>query len=478
MSLTNKAVSAVLWSGLEILFRQGLRFVISIVLARLLSPEEFGTIALLYLFIGIASVFIEGGLSWALIQRQDVTHTDESTVFWFNLSMGVLFAALLVLAAPWISDFYGQPVLIPLTATLALCLFINSLGSIHFTLLSKKLDFKTPMKIGVAATIASGSTAIFLAMKGYGVWALAVQMLVSSLVTTGLLWKLCDWRPRVEFSLASARRLFGFSSYLMLSALLDVGYNRLYTLLIGKFYGVRELGFYSRAESTKQVPEEILSGVLSRAAFPIFSAAASDKGRLQRGMRLALRGIMVINIPMMLGLMVTAKSVVVVLFGETWAPAVPIMQVLCLGAVFWPLHVINLNVLNAQGHSNLFFRLEIVKKALGIGLLLVGLLYGPIGIAWSQAVFGFVAFFINAHYTKRHLEYGSYQQMRDIVPVLLTSAVMAISTHLVGISLDQTPLITLAVQVAFGVIVFALICSVLRIGAFIDLLALLAQHRK
>lgn len=477
-SLLQKSVRALLWSGADAFVRQALQLTVAIVLARLLSPEEFGTIGLLYLFTGLSVAFIDSGFSTALIQCRDATHVDESTVFWFNLGMGLLVAGLLYGAAPSISDFYAQPILVPLTGILALSLAINALGGIHQTLLSKRLDFKTPMRIGVASTVASGLIAIALAQAGSGVWALAAQALVASVVNTSLLWVSSGWRPLATFSTASVRRLFGFGGYLMIAGLLDVAYSRAYSLFIGKLFGVRDLGLYNRADSTRQVPVEGLSGILARVAFPIFSAASSDKARLRRGVQYALRGIMLVNVPMMLGLMVTADTVLRVVFGEQWRPAAPILQILCLAGVFWPLHIINLDVLKAQGHAQLFFSLEVVKKIIGTTLLVLGLTQGLIGLAWSQVVFGFLAFLINAHYTRRFLDYGAWSQFLDFLPILMVSVGMAILVYFAGSHLNQPLPFILTIQVLLGVVVVLLVSISLPLRAFQDAVSLLNRRVK
>ena len=477
--LKKKAITATLWSGADIFLRQGLQFIIAVVLARLLSPEEFGTIALLYLFAGLAGAFVDSGFSAALIQSQDVTHTDESTVFWFNLGTGALMASGLWLLAPWFADFYRMPILIPLTGILALNLFVSALGSVHSTLLTKRLNFKTPMKIGAIATTVSGAAGILMAWKGYGVWALAVQTLVSTILTTLLLWAFNTWRPALAFSLASARRLFGFGGYLLMSSLLDIAYSRIYTLLIGKLYGVRELGFYNRADSTKQMPVGVLTGILSRVALPIFSTASGDKEKLRRGVRHALRGMMLVNVPMMLGVMATAEPLVNALFGGQWLPSVPPLQVLALAGLLWPLHVINLNVLMAQGHSRLFFKLEVVKKLVGTGLLLIGAAYGVMGIAWSQVAFGVLAFGINAHYTRLHLNYSAWQQIQDFLPVVLISVFMALPVYSLGNLLPWHAALVLLAQVSVGVTLFIVGCALFRIEAYRDAREMIAaQFRK
>ena len=476
--LKKKAVSAAFWSGAENFMRQGLQFIVAVILARILSPEEFGTVALLYLFTGIALVFIDSGFSSALIQRQDTTLTDESTVFWFNLAMGILVAILLWFSAPLIANFFNLSILIPLTKVIAFSLVVNALGSVQMTMFIKQLNFKILMKTGILSTFISGAVAISLAIYGYGIWALAFQMIVGSVVTTSLLWLYSSWRPKLNFSYLSLRSLFSFGGYLMLSALLDVVYNRAYYLLIGKFYGVRDLGFYTRADNTKQIPVDLLSRTLERVAFPIFSAAAHDKEKLQRGTKLAVRGIMLVNVPMMLGLMVTAENVVHVIFGEKWLPAVPILQVLCLAGIFWPLHVINLNILKAQGHSHLFFRLEIAKKIIGFSFLAIGMIFGIMGLAWSQVAFGIVGFMINAYYTGKFLDYGAFRQTADFIPGLLVAVIMAIVVFTIEKISTEEVVITLCLQVITGVCIYLGLSVFLKLKAYRDCINLLSKKLK
>jgi O-antigen/teichoic acid export membrane protein len=476
--LAKRAKSAVLWSAADIFLRQGLAFCISIALARLLSPQEFGTIALLYLFTGIANAFVDSGFSAALIQRQDVTHTDESTVFWFNLAMGLSAATALWAAAPTISAFYDLPILIPLVWLMALNVFLSSAGAIHGTLLTKRLDFRTQMKIGAIATICAGVVAVALALNGYGIWALAAQSLISTLTTTFLLWAFNSWRPTFTFSCASARSLFGFGGYLFASGLLDITYSRIYTLLIGKFYSVQELGFYSRADEIKQLPVGVLSGILGRVAFPIFSSVADDKARLRRGVQMALRGVMFISVPSMLGLAAIAEPLVLALLGDQWRPAALFVQILALAGIFYPLHVINLNVLKAQGYSNLFFRLEIAKKVIGAVLISCGALFGVMGIAWSQVLVGAIGFLLNAHYTKRYLNYGPLAQLRDCLPVVGVSLLMAAGVFGASDHWNGIPLLKLIVAVLAGAAFFLALCWGFKLTALQEAMKLLPRKER
>jgi len=465
------------WSGADIFSRQGLQFVISVVLARILGPGEYGTIALLYIFVELAGVFGDSGLSASLVQRQDLTHSDESTVFWFHVMSGLFLSILLSLTAPWIASFYENPILIPLMRVMALAFFISTIGNIHHVLLTKRLDFKRPMKVSVSAGFMSGITAIVLAFQGYGVWALAAQSLIFSIVTTSLLWALSGWRPRFVFKWSTIKRLFAYGGYLMLANLLMVTYNRIYTLYIGKVYSVIELGLYSRADNTKQIPLDMLSKMYERVAFPIFSQAAEDKHKLLRGVQYALKGIMLIAMPIMAGLMVSAEEVIMILFGEKWMSVVPILEILCLAGLFWPLQILNMNIQKALGHSRLLFRTEVFKKVIGISFILVALPYGIIGIAWSQVCYGVMGFLVNAYFTGRFLGYGIGKQILDLLPILLVTIVMTFSVYLFGYYSILDPLLLLTAKICLGASVFLATSLLFRLKVLKDIQSFLVAKQ-
>ncbi|MDD2759582.1 MAG: lipopolysaccharide biosynthesis protein [Methylomonas sp.] len=469
LSLKKRSFSAMLWSGAEAFAKQGLQFGISVVLARLLGPEEYGTIALLYIFVELAWVFGDSGFSSSLVQRQDLTIVDESTVFWIHVFFGLLLTGTLCFAAPWVAEFYEKPILLPLMQIMASAFFISSLGSIHHVLLTKGLDFKRPMKVSMTAGLFSGCIAIGMALQGYGVWSLAAQTVSSSILTTTLFWMLSGWRPRFVFSLASAKRLFGYGGYLMLADLLTVSYNRIYTLYIGKVYSVADLGIYSRADNTKQIPLDVMSKMYARVAFPVFSQAASDKEKLLRGMQYALRGVMLITMPIMAGLLVSAQEVVLTLFGEKWLSVVPILEILCLAGVFWPLQLLNTNILKALGFSRLLFTTEILKKLLGIGFIVFAMPYGIFGIAWSQVAYGMMGFLINAYFSGRQLGYGIFRQIADIVPVLLVSAIMATAVYHLGQYFVLDPILMLIAKMLLGISVFLITGFLFRLRILLDI---------
>lgn len=424
--LRHKAKSAVFWNTIELLVRVGAGFVVTVILARLLAPDDFGVLALLALFLGIANLFANAGFSAALIQRQDVTHADESTVFWFNILMALLMMLALFAIAPWIASFFEMPLLQPLTMVMAINVLIGAAGAVQIALLTKQLDFKTLTKVTVFSTVISGVVSIYMAVAGYGVWALAAQSITATLIATLLLWHLSAWRPLSKFKRDSFRRLFGFGGWMFASSLLETIYQRGYTLLIGKSYGTYDLGIYSQAERVQQIPSGVLTEVLSRVAFPLFSSVNDDNEKLARGVRTSVRNMMLIVAPVMFGLAVLAVPFIDAVFGEKWLPAAPILQILCIVGLLFPLQVINLTALQAQGHSKLFFQLEVAKKITGVALLIGGSFFGIVGIAWSRVIQSVLALLINAHYTKRFLDYGVFKQLADCFASVLLSAAMTV----------------------------------------------------
>lgn len=469
----HKTIVAIFWSGADAFLRQGIAFLVTLVLARLLGPEEFGTIALLYLFTGLAAIFVDSGFGTALIRIQDATHADESTVFWFNLAAGCAMGALLWLAGPAIAAFYETPILVPLSAIMGLNVVLMALGTIHSTLLTKQLDFRTQMKAGAIGAVVSGIVAIAMAWYGMGVWALAAQIVVASFVTTAMLWSMHRWRPGFLFSLASARRLFGFGGYMLAAGLLNVAYERMYTLLIGRMHGTRDLGYYDRAFTTQQLPAAFLSNIMARVAYPIFSAVAENPDRLHAGARVAVRGTMLINAPLMLGLAVVAPSLMLALFGPQWLPSAPILSVLCLAGILWPLHVLNINLLMAMGHSKLVFHIQLLKQTLGIAFLAIGALFGVVGVAWGAVAFSVAAFLINAQCAGRHMGYGIAAQTRDVAPICAVAAAMALGLHVADRFLTLPQPIDLLVLIPLAVVLLAVLLAIVRLRAVSDCLALL-----
>lgn len=472
-------LSATAWSTADVILRQGLQFVISVVLARLLTPQDFGVIAMMQLFVGIAGAFASGGLTWALIQRQDVTVEDESTVFWLNLLVGALMALLFWQSGPWIAFFYNVPVLEPLAAIMALTVLITALGGVQEALFSKALNFRPMMLAGGVAVLMSGAVAIWMAWTGYGVWALAAQAMVSALVTTAMLWMASSWRASFIFSFASARRLYGFGGFMLFASLLDALYLRFYAIVGGRLYGANEVGFYSRAETTSLFPSGIIVKVVGRVTFPLFSRNSDDINHLQANVRTAVQSVMLVHAPIMLGLAAIAEPVVLTLFGKQWLPASPFLQVLCLTGLLLPVHVLNHHALLSLGHAKLFFHLELFKKGMGFCILILVAGFGAIAIAWGAVMASAFFFFVNARYLHKFLNYGALSQLRDISPMLLLAITMAGVVAAIDHQQDGwSPLMRLTVEVPIGIFVYSAGILLLRPRWLIDAAGMLLAVRE
>jgi O-antigen/teichoic acid export membrane protein len=477
-SLKLKTLQGIFWSFLEWVGQQGIRLVISIILARLLLPAQFGLIAMLAVFMAIAQSFLDSGFGSALIQKKDVTHVDSCSIFYFNIAVSIVVAGLLCLGAPWIAVFYDEPILIPLTRFLSLNLIISSFSLIHITLLTKRIDFKTQLKVSITATIISGIVGVTLAYCGFGVWSLAIQIVMSTLIRTVLLWFLNTWRPSLVFSFSSLKSLFAYGSKLLFSGLLNTVFSNIYLVVIGKLFSPADLGFYSRAENWQRFPSEKLASSVSRVTFSVFSSVQDDISRLRRGVRKALITLNLLNFPMMIGLLVTAKPLVLVLLTEKWLPCVPYLQLLCVMGLAYPLHVINLNVLMAKGRSDLFLRLEILKKVLVVIAIAVTYRWGITGMIYGQITVNILCYYLNSYYTGRLIGYPFREQVVDLFPYLGIAVVMGIGIHYLQLLPFPNNWTLLISQVLAGVIIYISLNRIFRMPAFSEIVDLLRDTLK
>jgi len=425
-TLERRAASAAWWSTLEILARYGVQFLVMVVLARLLTPDDFGLIAMLLVFTSIGTLLVDSGFGAALIQRQQTTPDDETTVFIFTMAIGVVTAAVLALSAPAIARFFNQPRLIDLTRVMAVVLPLGAFAAVPDALLTMKLNFKARARAEVVASLCSGAVAVVLALQDLGVWSLAWQSIVSIGVRGILLWVYSGWRPRGRYRGESFCGLFGFGGYMLLSGLLNAVAVRLQSLMIGKLFDSSALGYYTLAQSTQSAPSTFMGQVLNRVGLPVFSTIAHDQGKLIAALRSSLRMAMFLFVPCMVGIAVVAQPLIDMLYGTRWITAAPILSVLALGAALWPVHVLNLAAINAQGRSDLFLRLEVVKQVASIVLVLIFAHWGPLAIAWSVLLSGLFAAGLNTYYSERLLGYGWFAQLADQWPTLALSTTAAV----------------------------------------------------
>lgn len=459
------------WSVVDLLFGRIASFVIIVVLARLLSPEQFGTVALLAVFIALANVLVESGFAQALIQRQTLADEDISTAFWITVVTSLVSALALFVAAPLIARFFDNDVLVPLARIMSLGVLIGAFGIVQRALLVRNMMFGKLLAVRIIASLCAGAVAITLAVRGYGVYALAAQLVVDASVSSLALWLASRWRPRAVFRADAARSMFNFGGYMLASTLLETIFSRAYTVLLGKADGAASVGEYARAESTSALATSLTAYPLGRVSFPAFSRMSEDASQLAPAVRAALRKSMAINAPVLAGLAAVAHPFVDTVYGPQWVMTAPILQILCLAGILMPVHTVNLMALMSIGRSDVFFRLELLKKAVGLIALVVALQWGAIGIAWAIVATGVASAWINTRLAHRYLGYGALEQLRDILPMLAAAGAMTAAVVTVVAQMpDATSPVRLAVGVAVGAIVYLGVAVPLNLGDFRSLL--------
>lgn len=433
--LKSKTKNGLIWSAIDRFGTQGVSFLFSIILARLLSPDAYGIIAMPLVFLALAQVFIDSGFSSALVRKPDLTENDLSTAFYFNIIVGVVCYLILFVASPFIADFYETPILSDLLKVTALTTLFNPLCIIQQTILTKKIDFKTQAKVSVLATIFAGVIGVIMAFIGYGVWALVVQQVVSAFVRVVVLWKLSSWRPNAPWSSESFNYLWNYGSKLLASSFLDTIYNNIYPIIIGKFYSANSLGVYTRAQNFADMPSMNITGVLQRVTFPLLSSIQNEEERLLRSYRQLLKLSAFVVFPLMSLLVGIADPMIRVLLGDQWIDCIILLQLICFAKILYPIHAINLNVLQVKGRSDLFLRLEIIKKVLGIIIMIYTIPKGLVMMATGLIVSSFFCLFINTYYTGILIKVGCLIQMKDIMPTmaicLVMTAIMFCINHII-----------------------------------------------
>ena len=460
-SLKQQTVRGVVWSAVERFSVQGVQFVVMIAMARVLSPSDYGLIGMLAVFIAVAQSLVDSGFSQALIRKRDRTAVAESTVVYFNIVVGLLLYGVFYLASPWVAEFYDSPELEPLMRVVCLGVVFNSLAVVQRARLTLEIDFKTQAKASLTAAVVSGIVGIWMAYTGWGVWSIAAQQLVNLGVNTSLLWILAKWRPVWAYSWKSFRELFSFGSKLMFSGLLDVLYRNIYLIVIGKAFSAKDLGYYTRAHQFAEFPSSNLTGILQRVTYPVLCKIQDDDERLANAYRRFLRVSAFLIFPLLVGLSAVAEPLILLLLKEQWLYAATLLQVLCFSMMWYPIHSINLNLLQVKGRSDLFLKLEVMKKIIGIAILCATLPFGLVAMCAGQIVSSIFCLAINTRYTGKLIHVGFGRQMRDLAPVLALSLTMwAVVTGVQ--TLVGTAALKLAVGVAAGIVFYAGVSRLFR----------------
>lgn len=468
-NLRAKTIKALSWSFLQSAVARAIQFVIGIILARLLLPEQFGLIGMLMVFLAVARSFVESGFGSALIQKREATATDICSVFYFNTFVGILAAAFFCITAPCIATFFNQPILTPLMRVLSVKIVIDSFGSVQYNLLIREMDFRAHTIASVVAGLLSGIVGISMAVAGFGVWSLAAQQISASAFSTLCFWVLRPWRPALTFSFGSLRTMFAFGSRLLFSGLLNQVFENIHSLVIGKLFSAADLGLFTRAKALQELPAQTVSEVVGKVTFPVFSKSQGDLERLKKGAKKALSAVAFVNFPLLVGISVSARPLVIVLLGEKWAGSIPYLQLLCGLGLLYPIYLIDLNLLMSTGRSDLFLRLEIIKKALTVVSIIITYRWGISAMICGMIALSLIACYFSIRYIQIVVDYRQGEQLRDLIPYFVMAALMGIAASSVGLFGLSNHLMILFVQALIAIFVYTTLCWIFKPTAFVEI---------
>lgn len=461
---------------LESVGNQGIAFVVSLVLARLLGPEDYGVLTMLTVFIAVSQVFVQSGLNTALIQKKDVDERDLSSVFWVSFGISVLLYGVLFAAAPWIASYYDMPALQSTLRVLALVLIPGAFLSVQNAVVARRMAFRRLMMCSLCATVISGATGIGMAAAGMGYWALVGQQLSNQLSLSVLLLFAVKWRPRLMFSARLVQGHLRFGWKLLVSSLLDTGFSNFRLSVVGKQFSSGMLGLFNRGKQFPELVMNAVNGSITTVMLPVLSEQQDDEARMRMLMRRSLMLSSFVVMPLMAGLAAVAQPMIALLLGEQWLPCVPFLQICCIDFALYPLHTTNLQVINAKGRSDIFLKLELIKKAYGLALLAVTVwcFDSVYAIAWGGVVSGVISVYINAFPSKKLVGYSVWAQVKDLLPIALISLIMFAAVSAVGM-LAIHPALLLCVQAVCGVAVYAGLALIFGLESAKDLLKMLRR---
>lgn len=473
-TLKSKTISGLLWKFAERIGAQAITFILSIILARLLTPSDYGAIAILLIFITFADVFVNAGFGSALIYKKGADNLDFSSVFYFNFIFSVFVYAVIYLAAPYITSFYNMPILQPTLRVLALRIPVAAINSVQQAYVSRNMQFKKFFYSTLSGTAVSAVIGIIMAFNGYGVWSLVGQYLSNAIINTLVLFSVISWRPQLMFSFQRLKSLFSYGWKLLFSSLLDNGYQSLNSLLIGKFYTPTDLAFFDTGQKFPMVIVNNINSSISSVLFPALASEQDKPERVKAHTRKAIQISSYIMWPMMLGMAVCADNIISLVLTNKWLPAVPYLQIACITYGLWPIHTANLQAINAMGRSDIFLKLEIIKKVISIIVLLISIQYGVMAVALSGIFIGVISTFINAYPNGYLLKYTYSEQIRDILPSFLCASIMALAVYFSDKFVDYI-YFKLMIQVGVGILIYVIISKIFNLDSFEYLVVLLKQ---
>lgn len=470
-NLKKETTKGVFWSLIERFGTQGVQFLVMLVMARLLSPNDYGVVGMLVVFVAIAQAFVDGGFSQALIRKKDRTEVDNSTVFYFNIVVSVLLYLIFYLFAPCVSKFYNMPTLTPFMRVICLSIIINAFGVVQRALFNANIDFKAQAKASLIAIVISGAIGITLAFRGFGPWALVWQQLSNLVVNTLFLWIYSEWRPILAYSWKSFNELFSFGSKLLATSLLNAIYNNIQTIVIGKLYAAKSLGLYTRAAHFADLPSQQFTSVFMRVTFPVLCKVQDDLERLTSVYRRMLRVSAYIVFPLLIGMAAVAHPMIRVFIGEQWIECAYMLQIICFAEMWYPIHAINLDILQVSGRSDLFLKIEIYKKIVSLALLAISAPFGIIAMCYSNLLSSLICLYINTYYSSKILGISLLSQLKDLFPTISLAMVMFVIVQVVIFFISNV-FAQLVVGIIVGVIVYISLSYILRFSELKELISL------
>ena len=464
-NLKQKTFSGLIWQYAEKCGTQVVGFIVSVIVARILTPADYGLVGLITVFISVALVFARSGMGQALVQKKDADDEDFSTVFYYSLAVSLFIYGILFFTAPYIADFYNEPQLVSIIRALSVTIIIGAVYSVQQAKVQREMDFKKFFYATLGGTLTSAVIGITLAYMGFGVWALVWQQISSQLINIIILFFTVKWRPKLLFSFAKMWNLFSFSWKLLVSGLIDTLYNNIYSIIIGKFYSSSDLGYFNRGKQFPMLIVENVNGSINSVIFPVLSKIQDDKERFKATVRRSIKTSTYIIFPLMAGLAAVAEPLVRVLLTDKWLPAVPFIQFCCFTYAFWPVHTANLQAVKALGRSDVFLKLEIIKKIIGIGILVITLPFGLIAMMFGRCIATVSSSIINAAPNKKLMDYSYLEQIKDMLPSIVLSLVMCAVVLLVGL-LDINLYLLLALQIVVGIVVYVVLSKLFKLECF------------
>lgn len=470
-NLTNKTLSGVMWKFGERFSAQLVTTLVSIILARLLTPDDFGSVALIMIFINICNVFVVSGFGTSLVQKKNADDLDFTSVFWASLILAFLLYGVIFLCAPYVAKFYGKEILTPVLRVMAIRIPISAINSVQHAIISRRMQFKKFFIATIFGTIISGFVGIWMAYAGYGVWAIVGQYMTNCVIDTLVLVVVVRWLPRLKVSFKRLKVLFGYGWKLLVSGLIDTGYNELRSLIIGKKYSSSDLGYYNKGRNFPYVVASNLDAAINPVLFATMTKIQSDRQKVKESTRRSIQVCSFVILPCMIGLACLGETFISVVLTDKWMPALPYLYIMCLTYMFYPIHTANLTAINAVGRSDLYLKLEVFKKVIGLAIILASMWFGVFWMALSSLLGTIISSFINAFPNKKLLNYNYFEQIKDILPSFMCAVLMGIPVFFMnGLAINKALLLIL--QIITGIVLYILINLITRNKIFFYVLKL------